>query len=141
MSERIDQFCEDLRLKLSSIESSAKLLKTRIDSSATTVEQEVRKQLDIVKRRLEQERGKLEAARDDWKKWAIERRAVSDEMIAEWKSKLEKAKLQSRATTAERYAAAAAALAVAAVDEAEQAALEAWLARKDIETAQTTKAA
>jgi hypothetical protein len=49
--------------------------------------------------------------------------------------------LQSRADKAERYAAAAAALAAAAVDEAEQAVLESWLARRDAQAAQSTKAA
>jgi hypothetical protein len=49
--------------------------------------------------------------------------------------------LQSRAENAERYAVAAAVVALAAVDEAEQAALEAWLARKDGDNADETKAA
>lgn len=141
MSDRIDQFCENLRLKLTGIESTMETLKSNIDSATTTAEQDVRKHLEVVKRRVEQDRGKLEAARETLKKWAVERKAVSDEMIAEWKRKLEKAKLQSRAGNAERYAAAAAALAAAAVDEAEQAALEAWLARKDAETPQSTRAA
>jgi DNA primase large subunit len=141
MTERIDQFCETLRLKLTNIESSMELLKAKISSSAISAEHEVRKHLDLVKRRVDQERGKLESAHDDLRKWALERRAISDEVIAEWKGKLEKAKLQSRAIKADHYAVAAAALAVAAVDEAEQAALEAWLARKDAEPVQSTKAA
>jgi hypothetical protein len=117
------------------------LLKTKIGSSATTAEHEVRKHLGVVKRRVDQERGKLEFAHDDLRKWALERRAISDEVIDDWKGKLEKGKLQSRAIKAEHYAVAAAALAVAAVDEAEQAALEAWLARKDAEPVRSTKAA
>lgn len=141
MTKRIDQFCETLRLKLTNIESSMELLKTKIGSSATTAEHEVRKHLDMVKRRVDQERGKLESVHDDLRKWALERRAISDEVIAGWKGKLENAKLQSRAIKAEHYAVAAAALAVAALDEAEQAALEAWLARKDAEPVRGTKAA
>jgi hypothetical protein len=39
--------------------------------------------------------------------------------------------LQNRADKAERYAAGAIDIAVEAVDEAEQASLEAWLARED----------
>jgi hypothetical protein len=49
--------------------------------------------------------------------------------------------LQIRAEVAERYAEAAAVVALAAVDEAEQAALEAWLARKDADIAAETKVA
>ena len=43
--------------------------------------------------------------------------------------------IESRADLAEQYAAAAKELAIAAIDEAEEAALEAWLARKDAEVA------
>ena len=44
-----------------------------------------------------------------------------DEKIADWKAKLEKTKLKARAEAAERYAAGAVVVALAAVDEAEQA--------------------
>src|SRR6187200_833933 len=67
--------------------------------------------------------------------------ASTDAKIAEWKTKREVAHLKSRADNAETYAAAAAVIALASVDEAEQAALEAWLARKDVESVQTAKAA
>jgi len=49
--------------------------------------------------------------------------------------------LQSRADRAELYAVAATDVAVAAVDEAEEASLEAWLARRDADYAQTRQAA
>jgi chromosome segregation ATPase len=141
MSTHIDHFCDNLRAKLTNVETDMKSLKAKIESSAATAELEVRKALDATKRQIEQQRGKLEGAQGDLKKWALERKAVSDEMVAAWKDKLETARLQSRADKAERYATAAAALAAAAVDEAEQAVLEAWLARRDAETAQSTKAA
>ena len=141
MSERIDQFCENLRIKLTSIDKKMQQLKAKIDSKAQTAEQEVRIQLEAVKKRIEQDRTKLETAQADVKKWVDEFKLASNEKIAEWKDKREKAKLQSRAENAERYAVAAAVIALAAVDEAEQAALEAWLARKDADTADETKAA
>ncbi len=87
----------------------------------------------------------IDALRDvvqaDIKKWVEERKATTSEKIAEWKTKRVMAKLQSRADGAERYAAAAALVASAALDEAEQASVEAWLARKDVDTAQGVKAA
>ena len=141
MSERIDQFCENLRIKLTRIDKKMQQLKAKIDSKAQTAEQEVRIQLDAVKKRLAQDRTKVETAQADVKKWVDEFKLASNEKIAEWKDKREKAKLQSRAENAERYAVAAAVVALAAVDEAEQAALEAWLARKDADTADETKAA
>jgi hypothetical protein len=141
MGDRIDQFCENLRIKLKSIDNNMQELKAKIDSKAQTAEQEVRTQLETVKKRIEQDRTKLETAQADVKKWVDDFKAASNEKIAEWKHKREKAKLQSRAENAERYAVAAAVVALAAVDETEQAALEAWLARKDADTADETKAA
>ena len=141
MNERIDQFCENLRVKLTSIDDNMRALKAKIDSKERTVEQDVKFHLDSVKKRIAQDRTKLVAAQADIRKWADEREAVTDEKIAEWKVKLEKAKLRGRAEVAERYAAGAAVVASAAVDEAEQAALEAWLAHKDAESAQGMKQA
>ncbi len=141
MGERIDQFCENLRIKLTSIDNNMESLKAKIDSKARTAEQDVRSRLDDVDKRIEQDRTKVAAAQTDIKKWVDERKATTSEKIAEWKSKRELAKLGSRADSAERYAAAAAVVALAAVDEAEQASLEAWLTRRDAESAQATKAA
>jgi light-regulated signal transduction histidine kinase (bacteriophytochrome) len=141
MGERIDQFCENLRVKLTSIDNNMQALKTKIDGKAQTAERDVRTHLDGVKKRIEQDRTKLTTAQADIKKWVEERKSASNEKIAEWKVKLEKAKLQARANSAEQYAAAAAIVAMSAIDEAEQAALEAWLARRDADSAQGTKAA
>lgn len=141
MADRIDQFCENLRNKLASIDKDMQALKAKMDAKAQTAEQDVRASLDTVKKRMEQDRSKVITAQADIKKWAEDRKAATNEKIAEWKAKLEKAKLQSRADWAERYAAAAIVVAFAAVDEAEQASLEAWLARKDADAAQGAKAA
>ncbi len=141
MSARIDQFCENLRIKLTSIDNNMQELKAKIDSKAQTAEREARTQLETVKKRIEQDRTKLETAQADIQKWVDDFKAASNEKIVEWKDKREKAKLQSRAENAERYGVAAAVIALAAVDEAERAALEAWLARKDADTADETKAA
>ena len=141
MSERIDQFCENLRVKLTSIDNEMQSLKAKIDSKVTTAGQDVQTHLNAVKKRIEQDRAKVTAAQNEMKKWMEERKSATREKIAEWKAKLEKAKLQSWADGAERYAAAAAIVALTAVEEAEQAALEAWLARREADSAQGTKAA
>jgi chromosome segregation ATPase len=131
MSERIDQFCENLRLKLTSIDNNMQALKAKIDAKAKTAEQDVRAHLDSVKKRVEQDRSRVEAAQKELKKWLDEYRAVTKEKIADWKASGEGIKLRSRADFAEKYAKATAVVAAGAVDEAEQAALEAWLARRD----------
>ena len=42
MGERIDQFCENLRIKLTSIDNNMQALKAKIDGKAQTAEQDVR---------------------------------------------------------------------------------------------------
>jgi hypothetical protein len=56
---------------------------------------------------------------------------VTAEKIADWKTKRETTQLQNRADQAERYAQATIDAALTALDEAEQATLEAWLAREE----------
>jgi hypothetical protein len=141
MGQRIDQFCEDLRQKLTMTDRGLDGLKAKIQGKATHVEQDVQSHLDRVHKRIEQGRAKVSAAQADMKNWAEQRKAVTSDKIAEWKSKWETGKLRSRADNAERYAAAAIDVAVAAVDEAEQASLEAWLGRRDADTAQAKQAA
>ena len=141
MSERIDQFCEGLRAKLTNIDHSMQILKAKMDNKAKSSEQEVRAHLDAVTKRIEADRVKVTAAQNDLKKWVEERKAATNEKIAEWKAKSEKARLQSRANLAEKYALGAAVVALEAVSQAQQASLEAWLARKDAETAKTSQAA
>jgi hypothetical protein len=141
MSEHIDQFCENLRIKLTNIDNNMESLKSKIDSKARTAEQDVRRHLDGVKKHIEQDRGNVATAQADIKKWIEERKATASEKVAELKAKRETAQLQNRANSAERYAAGAAVVALAAIDEAERASLEAWLARKDAENTQGTKAA
>jgi len=141
MGQRIDQFCENLRQKLTMTDSGLDGLKAKIDGKTARVEQDVQSHLDRVQKRIEQGRAKLSAAQADVKNWADERKAVTSNKIAEWKAEREIGKLQSHADKAERYAAAAIDVVVAAVDEAEQASLEAWLARQDADYAQSKQPA
>jgi predicted nucleic acid-binding Zn-ribbon protein len=136
MGARIDQFCEDLRQKLTIADSGLDGLKAKINSKSVHVEQDVQSHLNRVHNRVEQGRARVAAAQADIRDWADEKKAATDDKISEWKAKRELSKLQGRAAKAERYAAAASAVAVAALDEAEEASLEAWLAREDANAAQ-----
>ena len=140
MGHRINQFCEDLRLKLTNIDSTLGGLKTKIDGKAQNAEQEVRSHLEKVQKRVEQNRAKVSTAQTEVKNWVEERKTATRERIAEWKTKRETSKLQNCADKAERYAAGAIVVASAAVDQAEQAALEAWLARQDANSVQVKAA-
>ncbi len=136
MGQRIDQFCETLlRIKLTNVGSGLNDLKSKIDTKAQHADQDIRSHLDSVQRRIEQDNNKVSAAKAEVKEWMEHRKIDTNAKIAEWKAKHEISKLQNRADKAERYAAAAIDVAVAAMNEAEQAALEAYLARQDADSA------
>jgi hypothetical protein len=135
MGQRIDQFCENLRQKLTMAESGIEGLKTKINAKATHVEDDVQSHLGRVRDRVEQNRAKVAAANTEMAAWVDQRKMDTTEKIAGWKAKRDMAKLQGRADAAERYAAASIDVAAAAIDEAEQASLEAWLTRQDADSA------
>ncbi len=136
MGQQIDKFVEDLRVKLTNAKSRFDGLKAKIDEKAQNAGQEVRSHLDQVQKRIEQDRSKVSAAQTEVKNWVEARKTATAAKIAEWKAKHETKELQNRADWAERYAAASIDVALAAIDDAEQAALEAWLARQDANAAQ-----
>jgi len=140
MGQQIDQFYHDLQLKLTNIGSGVDRLKAKVSGKAEHAEEDVRAHLDQVRRRIEQDRAKAAAAQGEIKNWIEQKKTATNEKIVEWKAKQETTKLQNRADMAERYAAAASDVALAALDEAEQATLEAWLARQDANTATSKKA-
>ena len=128
MNQKIDKFSEDLRAKLTNVKSGLDGLKAKIDVKAQNAEQDVRSHLQQVQKHIEQDRTKVSAAQAEVKKWVEARKTATAAKIAEWKAKHETKELQNRADWAERYAAASIEVAVAAIDDAEQATLEAWLA-------------
>ncbi|HEY3642031.1 MAG TPA: hypothetical protein VGL31_13115 [Xanthobacteraceae bacterium] len=140
MGQDIDQFCEDLRLKLTNIDSGLGDLRAKIDGKVEHAEQEVRSHLDKVRKRMEQGRAKIAADEAEIKNWADTQKTATSDKLAEWKANREASRLQSRADEAERYAAAAADIAAAALDDAEEAALESWLARQDANSVHPKKA-
>ncbi len=132
--KHIDQFSEQLRTKLSQIDTSLRDLKSKIDSKAHNAEQEARAHLDKLEKGIAQEQTKVSAAQAEMKNWAEVRKVDTQAKIAEWKSKLEISKLKNRAELAERFSAAAIVVAAAAAEEAARASIEAWLARHDVDS-------
>lgn len=131
MNQRIDQFRETFRIKLMQADSDLSALKGKIDAKAETAEREARASLAAVTKRIEQAEPTVLAARVEVDKWVKQQKATAQNSIAELKIKGETASLKARAEVAERYALAAVDVAVTAIDAAEKAALEAWLARRD----------
>jgi len=139
MGQSIDKFYENLRVKLTNTKSEFDGLKAKMEAEAQHADQEVRNHLDQVQKHIEQDRTKISAAQAEVKNWLEARKNETAAKIAEWKAKRETSQLQNRADRAERYAAASIDIALAAFDDAEQATLEAWLAREDADAAPARK--
>ena len=139
MSQRIDQFCENLRQKLTTAENGLEALKAKIGAKAAHIKDDVQSHLDGVRDRIERDRANVAAANAEAIGWLDQRASLTKEKIAEWKAKRDGARLRGRADGAERYAAATIDVAIAAIDEAEQAALEAWLARREADAAEDVR--
>jgi hypothetical protein len=135
MGQRIDGFCESLRQKVVMADSGLVGLRQKIEADAKQAEHDVQGHLERVRKRIEQGRAKTLAAQADMTIWARQRKAATAGKLVIWKVKGEVAKLQRRAEQAERYATATIEITIAAIDEAEQASLEAWLARADADNA------
>ena len=135
------RICENLRQKLTMIDSGLDGLKAKIDSDALTAGPHVQSHLERVRKRIDQGHTRVSAATADVASWVQDRNAVSIETIAAWKTKRDVEKLQGRADKAGRYAAATVEIATAAIDEAEQASLEAWMTQADADYAKTKPAA
>src|ERR1700722_13900227 len=103
MGQRIDQFCENLRLKLTNVDSNMNALKAKIDSKAQGAERDVQNHLDAVDAHIAQQRAKGAAAQAEMKNWVEERKATTTEKVAAWKTKLEKTKLQRRGGGGGKY--------------------------------------
>ncbi|MEK1888961.1 MAG: hypothetical protein AAAB35_15620 [Phyllobacterium sp.] len=135
MGQKIDQFTESLRLKLTASSDNLDSLKAKIDGKVDDAEADVRARLDEVKGRIEQGKASVSAANSRIKNWIEAKKAATDEQISAWKTELEIDRLEDRAALAEEYALAAREVAAAAIDDAEEASLEAWLARRDADAA------
>jgi hypothetical protein len=135
MSERVDKFCDGLRDRLNAIEGRIQSVKTDVQGLPAKAEKAVQQKLDEARTRFQAQKGRVEKARADLKVWADQRLAETREAINDWKAKGEVRKLNARAERSEAYAEAAMILALASIDEAEEAVLDAVAARKDADAA------
>lgn len=131
MSARVDQFCDKLRGRLNAIESGFKSVQTDVQTLPAKAEKALRDKLAEARTKVEAQKGRVERARADLKAWADQKSAETMEAISEWKAKRESRKLKARAERAEAYAETAIDLALASMNEAEEAILDAVAARND----------
>jgi hypothetical protein len=141
MSAKVDQFCDKLRDRLNALETHVETLKSNVQKLPKQGEQALQNGLKDVRSKIEAEKKKVEQAQASLKTRVEQKMGQAKEAIKGWKAKNEVSKLNSRADRAEQYAADAVYIAIAAVDEAEEAILDAITARMDAETADAPAAA
>ena len=129
MSEKIDQFCENLRTRLNSVDEKLNAVKSNIKAADQKNRAAIQGQLDKAKSAIEAERQKAKDRKAKLDQRFDELKADTDTKIQEWKTKRELKKLSHRADRAEDYAAWSIDVAMSAVAEAEFATLEAIDAR------------
>jgi hypothetical protein len=135
MTEPIAKFCEDIREKFTTIESGLGDLLVRISCEVEHAEHEVQGYLQSLSHCTKLNKEQLDNSLALVRNWREEHEAFNAAEILEWKTKGANRRLRERAEKAEHYASAVTGIAVAALENAQQAALLAWLARHDADSA------
>ncbi|MGX9425590.1 MULTISPECIES: hypothetical protein [Bradyrhizobium] len=135
MNDKIDQFCDKLRLQLTRIDDALSSISARMQAEVTATEAEIRAHLAELELHIDARRSSIEnAARriDAWEKAKLD---CLEERAAEWKQRRDVTRLQRQATESEDLAAQAFEVALFAIERAEHVAIEARLARTAAEEA------
>jgi hypothetical protein len=135
MSARVDQFCDGLRDRLNTVEGRIQSVKTNVQALPGQGETAVRDKLSAVQNKLHTQKEQIEETKAKIKAQAQAKVDETKEAITLWKARRETRKLNARADRAENYAADAIDFAMASIDEAEEAILEAAVARIDADAA------
>ncbi len=135
MSAAIDNFTQQLHDNLEAVEDRAKSLKESIRSMPRKTQSEIQMKLDEAKANLDAKKQEFEDYRLKLKTQFEEKESEVKSNVDEWKAGREVKKLEHRAEQAEHYATTATFLAMATMEEAEKATLEAVAARLDAKTA------
>jgi uncharacterized protein YwgA len=129
MSEKIDQFCNNLRDKLTGVDDRIQGFKASVDSANANAKADIQSKLDKTRADFEAHKRKSDEALERIKANIEEKKNETKANIEEWKHSRETKKLEKRAQRAENYAADLAWLAMVSVEEAEYATFEAIAAR------------
>lgn len=135
MSTATANFTKQLHDNLEEVEERAKSLKKSIKSASKKTQSEIQSKLDGAKARLSAKKQEFEEYRAKLKTQFEEKESEVKLNVEEWKESREVKKLGHRADKAEDYAATALFLAMAMMEEAEAATLEAICSRLDAEAA------
>lgn len=140
MGEKIDEFCSDLRDDLTAAENRLQYLKVQVDNAGQETREAIQTKLDQAKSDLEEQKHKADERQHRVKSYLEDKVAEAQHDISDWKAKHELKKLEKRAERREYYAADTVLIAMAAIDEANVAILEALEARLDADDAEAANA-
>ena len=135
MSTAIDNFTSQLHDNLEAVEDRAKSLNKSIKSAAKKSQAEIQSKLDEAKSSIAAKKQEFDDYRAKLKTQFEDKEAEVQSSVDEWKASREVQKLQHRAEKAEDYAATSVYLALAMMEEAEEATLAAICNRMDAEAA------
>lgn len=140
MGEKINEFCNELRDDLTAADNRLQDLKGQVENANQETREAIQAKLDQAKADLDEHKRKAEDRQQRIKSYLDEKVAETQHDIDDWKTKRQIKKLERRADRRESYAADTVIIAMAAIDEANFAVLEALDARLDAEDAQGASA-
>lgn len=135
MGATIDNFTKKLHDNLEAVEDRAKSMQKSIQSAPKKTQAEIQAKLEAAKANLDKRKQEFDGYRAKLKVQFEEKESEVTSHVEEWKASREVKHLGHRADKAEDYANTMTFLAVATMEEAEQAILEAIAARLDATTA------
>jgi hypothetical protein len=138
MSIAIDNFTKNLHDNLEAVEDRVKSLRESIQSAPKKTQIEIESQLDEAKVKLDAKKKEFDDYRAKLKAQFEEKESEVKSHVEEWKTSRKAKKLEDRADKAENHATTVTFLAIATLEEAEKATLEAITARLDAEAAAVT---
>jgi multidrug resistance efflux pump len=136
MRTALDSFTKQLQDNLEAVEDRAKLLKECLQSAPQKTPADLQSKLDQARTTLDTNKQEFDKYRTKLKAQFQELESEMGSSIEVWKANHEVKKLEHLAGRAENYAATVTFLAIAALEEAQEATLEAISARLNAATAQ-----
>jgi len=137
MSEKIDQFTDDLHVRLTEVDDRIKSFRASVDSAKAKGKADLQAKRDKARADFESRKREAEQAQARVKTMIEEKRAETAADVEAWKQGREVNKLERRAQRAEDYAATQAWFALVAVEDAEYAMLDAVVTRIEADEAAT----
>ncbi len=138
MGQKIDQFCTDLNKDLTQADNRLQHLKAQLETANQESRDAIQAKLDEAKSSLEHQKQNAKDREHQIKSYLEEKKAEAQHDIADWKKRREIKKLEKRAERREEYAGNTVLIAMAAIDEAHVALLEALDARLDADEAEAS---